>query len=91
MSIKVKIFYPGLQMSLDNLDIVEVDGSTVGECLHSLIRQFPGSEKWIFDQWGQLLEQVFVYINAESPCKADLAAPVREKDDLIIAMMVIGG
>jgi molybdopterin converting factor small subunit len=80
-----------VQKFIQDRDRVEVNGSTVGECLDDLIRQFPGIEKWIFDEHRQLLRHVFVYVNAESARKADLAKPVKDKDELIIALLITGG
>ena len=91
MSVKINLFYPGLREYIGNPDEVNVVGTTVGKCLSDFIRQFPGVEKWIFDERNQLLDQVFVYINAESTRKAKLADPVRESDELIIAMLLVGG
>jgi molybdopterin converting factor small subunit len=91
MAIKINIFYPTVQQCLDNRDSVEVDGSTVGECLDDLVRQFPAVGKWIFDERHQLLKPVFVYVNAESTYKVDLARPVKSKDELILAVLVTGG
>jgi len=91
MSVRANIFYPQIQQYINNQDAAKVDGSTVGECLNDLIRQFPGVEQWLFDKRGQLLEHVYVYINAESARKADLSEPVKETDELIIAVLITGG
>ncbi|MFC2069706.1 MoaD/ThiS family protein [Chloroflexota bacterium] len=91
MSIRVDIFYARLKQLIDNPDLVEVDGSTVGECLNDLVRQYPGTERWLFNKQGQLLRNLYVYINAESNYKAELAAPVKEGDKLIIASLIAGG
>lgn len=90
MSVTVSIFDPVMQQCT-NQDSVEVDGNTVGECLDDLIRQFPDVEKWIFDERRQLRRHVFVYVNAESTYKVELAKPVKDKDNLIIAVLITGG
>jgi hypothetical protein len=91
MAIKINIFYPMVQQILDNRDSVEVNGSTVGECLDDLVRQYPEAGKWIFDERHQLLKPVFVYVNAESIYKVSLSKPVSSKDQLILAVLVTGG
>jgi molybdopterin converting factor small subunit len=91
VSVRVNIFYPGLRDYLYNQDQIDVAGGTIGECLDDLIKKFPGAEKWLFNEQGQILENVFVYINAESARKADLSDPITEGDELIIAMLLIGG
>jgi molybdopterin converting factor small subunit len=91
VSVRVSIFYPGLREVINNSEQVTVAGATIGECLGDLINQFPGADKWLFDERGQLLEDVFVYINAESARKAALSDPINNGDELIIAMLLIGG
>jgi molybdopterin converting factor small subunit len=91
VSLKVRVFYQNLQQYMGNQASVEVSGRTVGECLEDLIRQFPGAGKLIFNEHGQLLKHVFVYVNAESARKAELKAKVRENDELIIAVLLSGG
>ncbi len=41
MSIKIDISYP-LQHLANDTEVAEVNGSTVGECLEHLVKQFPG-------------------------------------------------
>jgi molybdopterin converting factor small subunit len=91
LSIKVNIFYPKLQQLTGPETRVEVSGSTVGECLKDLMRQFPGAEKYLFDESGRLLKHVFVYINTESARPPALSTAVKEGDTLLIAVLVTGG
>ncbi|HJX12708.1 MAG TPA: MoaD/ThiS family protein [Dehalococcoidales bacterium] len=91
MSIRVNIFSPRIKQQIKDPDAVEVRGGTVGECLRDLVRQFPGTEAWLFNERGQLLRQVYVYVNAESAWKSDLAAPVKDGDTIIIASLITGG
>ena len=90
MSVRVNLFYPQVQRHINRRDVV-VEGSTVGECLSDLTRRFPGIDRWLFDERGQLLGQVYVYINAESARKAGLADAVKEGDELIITVLIMGG
>jgi molybdopterin synthase sulfur carrier subunit len=91
MSVKVNISYPHLQQFTDNKDVVEVNGSTVGECLDHLVSQFPGIEKGLFNEHGQLLNYVYFFINGEAAYPTDLAMPVKDGDELVIALMLAGG
>lgn len=91
MSIKVKIFFPRLLHSLGDPEIVTVDGTTVGECLRDLIRQYPAAERLIFNAQCQIQRQLNVFVNAESLRKTELTKPVREGDTLIIAILIGGG
>jgi hypothetical protein len=90
MSTELNIFYPAL-MQITGCQVVMVEGATVGACLNSLVKQFPGAKNWIFDCRGQMLEYIFAYINAESARKALLSDPVSQGDKLILALMVSGG
>lgn len=91
MSVKVKIFYPHLQQFTDNQEVVNVDGSTVGECLGHLVKQFPGIEKGIFDEHGQLLNYVYFFINGKGTYPTDLAHPLKDGDELTFALLLAGG
>jgi hypothetical protein len=91
MSIKVKLFYPELQKLAEGHESVRVEGQTVGECLEDLVRQLPQSGKLIFDSRGQLLKQVYVYVNAEGLNKAEFSRAVTERDELILAVLITGG
>jgi molybdopterin converting factor small subunit len=91
MSVKVRVFYPELQRLVDTADEIRVDGQTVGECLDDLVRQYPGAEGLLFDARGGLLKPVYVFVNAESMYKADLARAVSAKDELILAVLATGG
>lgn len=91
MSVAVKIFYPALQGLVGGPDDVQVEGATVGECLADVVRRFPESGPLLFDTRGELLKRVYVFVNRESMFKADLAKPVGDKDELIIAVLATGG
>ena len=91
MSVKMTIFYPGLQRAVNGRDSVVVHGGTVAECLRSLINQFPAAEEWLFDGQGGLLENVYVHVNAESAAGTGLSRSVTDGDELIIAIQLVGG
>ncbi len=65
MSAQINIFYPHLQQYTNQKETVTVNGSTVGECLHQLIKEFPGLQNGIFDENGQLLNYVYLIINGK--------------------------
>jgi molybdopterin converting factor small subunit len=91
MSITVKAFYPELRRLAGEPDEIQVSGATVGECLDDLVRQYPGTEKLLFDGGGRLLKPVYVYVNREGMFKADFSRPVTDKDELILAVLATGG
>jgi len=86
MSIKVKISEI-LRYLTDIQNIVEVDGSTVNQCLDDLVKQFPDTKKWLFDKDGKL--RVLILINGVH--LTELTRPVRDGDELHIIFPVGGG
>lgn len=83
MSVKINI-HPFLTQHTNNQDVVEVNGSTVGQCLSQLIAQFPGLRQWLFEKNGKLNRLVEIYVNMKSSYPEELAKPVRDGDELHI-------
>ncbi|MFC2020450.1 MoaD/ThiS family protein [Chloroflexota bacterium] len=97
MSIKIKIPLSYLQSSDDTdfvqltPEVVEVSGSTVGECLNHLAKQFPGMKKQLFTKTGSLFENIIISVNGESAYPEQLAKPVKDGDELNIVFIIDGG
>jgi len=90
MSIKINI--PAYMQSFtNNMEVVELTGSTVGECLNHLVKQFPGMKKQLFSKNGNLFENIIISVNGESAYPEQLAKPVKEGDELNILLIVGGG
>ena len=90
MSIEIEI--PSyLQPFTDNIEVIEVNGSTVGKCLNHLVAQFPSSEKMIFAKDGKLHGYVGIYINGEDAYPDELVKPVKDGDELYILYIIGGG
>jgi molybdopterin synthase sulfur carrier subunit len=90
MSVTVHL-YSSLRKFTGNRSTVEVDGTTVGECLDDLIRQFPSISPVLFDKTGNPLEKIFVSVNLESAYREKMNTPVKENDDLYLILIVAGG
>ena len=90
MSIRVNI-HPSLQYLANDLAVVEVDGNTVGQCLDDLVKQFPSLHRQLFDDKGELLNYVEIYINMESAFPLELTKPVKDGDEVSIILMIAGG
>jgi molybdopterin converting factor small subunit len=73
------------------MEVVEVEGATVGECLKDLVGRFPGMEKEIFSKKGDLRNIIEIYINMESAYPNELAKPVKDGDEIYITFMLAGG
>ena len=90
MSIKINIHKTHRQYT-NGLDTVEVDGNTVGACLHSLVKQFPGMGKILFNKKGKLVNVIEIYVNLKSAYPDELAKPVKDGDSIHITLMIAGG
>ena len=80
-----------LQHLVNGVEVADVEGSTVGQCLNNLVKRFPHIEKWIFDKDGKLLKHVDIYVNGKSTYPEELAKPVNEGDELYILLAMAGG
>jgi hypothetical protein len=91
MSINVSIFFPELLHAMHDPGKVAVNGTTVGECLQDLVRQYPAAEGLLFNSQGKVQKRLNIFVNAESLLKTEITKPVKEGDTLIIAVLVGGG
>jgi len=71
--------------------VVEVNGSTVGQCLDDLVKQFPSIKQGLFDGNGKLHSYIGIYVNGESAYPEVLAKPVKDRDKLHIIFLIGGG
>lgn len=90
MSVSIDI-HPNLRYLTNEQQVVQVIGSTVGQCLEQLVAQFPDIEGGLFAKDGTLLDYITVYVNGESAYPEELAKSVHDGDELYIVMMIAGG
>ncbi|MFC1860869.1 ThiS family protein [Chloroflexota bacterium] len=90
MSVKV-IIPPVLKHTAHGMDVAEVNGSIVGECLNEFVMRFPDSKELLFDDTGTLFEHFEVYINGKSIYPDGLAKPIHDGDELYLLYIIIGG
>ena len=90
MSVKVHVHTTHRQFT-NGLEVVEVKGNTVGECLNQLIKQFSGMEKALFAKKDKLLNNVEVYVNQASAYPNELVKPVKDGDEIHLIIMLAGG
>ena len=89
MSIRISI--PSYMKSdTNNMRAVEVNGSTVSECLNHLVKHFPGMKERLFSKSGTLFENIIISINGKSAYPEQLTKLVKDGDELNI-MFIIGG
>ncbi len=75
----------------NGLEVVAVEGKTVGECLNQLVKRFPGMEKALFSKKDKLLNIVEVYLNHVTAYPNELAKPVKDGDEIHLIIMLAGG
>ena len=90
MNIKINIHKTHRQFT-NGLDIIEVDGNTVGACLDNLIGQFPDMKKVLFNKKGKLANIIEIYVNLKSAYPDELARQVKDGDNIHITLMLAGG
>lgn len=76
---------------MDGLSKVEVDGSTVGQCLDQLVGRYPAFREVLFEKREKLRNNMEIYVNLESAYPEELAKPVRDGDEIYITVMLAGG
>ena len=72
----------------DNQEVIEVQGSTVGECLHLLVAQFPDIKEVLFENDNKLLKSTEIMVNGEDAYPEELAKPVKDGDKVYVMMMM---
>ncbi|MFC2072709.1 MoaD/ThiS family protein [Chloroflexota bacterium] len=88
----IKIVIPSvLRPFTNNMEVVEVKGSSVSGCLDHLVKQFPDIEKRLFAENDELNSYVGIYVNGENAYAEGLAKPVEDGDELHIVYIVDGG
>ena len=90
MGIKVNV-HKTHRTHTDGLEMIEVDGSSVGDCLGRLVSRFPGLDKALFDDKGKLLHYIEIYLNQQSAYPGELAKPVKDGDEIHVTIMLAGG
>ncbi len=73
------------------MELVAVEGKTVGECLNELVKQFPDMEKALFSKKDRLLNVIEIFVNETSAYPNELLKPVRDGDEIHIVVMLAGG
>jgi molybdopterin converting factor small subunit len=69
----------------------KVEGKTVRECLHDLVRQFPKLKKMLLDKNGNLMHSYDFFINGQSVYPKDMNLPLKDGDKLNVLYVIHGG
>jgi len=90
MAVRVHVHTTHRQFT-NGLEVVAVEGNTVGECLNQLIKQFPKMEKALFAKKDKLLNTIEIYVNHASAYPNELLKPVKDGDEIHLITMLAGG
>ena len=90
MSVKIGIS-ASLQPLTGNMAVVEVNGSTIGECLIHLGKQFPGIENMLINKNNKLFGPIGIYVNRDQNITRELDKSVEDGEELYMLYMVAGG
>ncbi len=90
MGVRIQI-HPFIRHIVNNQEMVEVEGSTVGQCLDQLVSRFPETRGWLFRNDGSLNEVVDIFVNGENAFSEGLDKPVKNGDILNMVIMITGG
>lgn len=83
---------PVLRQHTADLDMVEVEGETVGAVLEALVAEYPETRPQLFSEDGELNRFVNVYLNDEDVRVLDgLATGVSATDTVMILPAMAGG
>jgi molybdopterin converting factor small subunit len=72
-------------------EAVEVHGKTVGDCLNHLAQAYPGIGEALFEKKGKLRNHIEVFLNLKTTYPQELAMPVKDGDEIHVAVMLAGG
>jgi hypothetical protein len=90
MSVKILIS-EAFQSSTSGIDLLEVKGGTIGECLKEAAAKFPALGKMWFDQQGSFVHYMILFLNGENVPKNDLKTGVKDGDEIYPVLMIGGG
>jgi molybdopterin converting factor small subunit len=80
-----------LRQFTNGQEIIDVEGTTVGECLKNVVKKYPGMESSLFGKNGKLSNIVEIYVNLQSAYPNELAKQVKDGDEIHVTMMLAGG
>ncbi len=90
MAVKIHLHTTHRQYT-NGLEVVEVEGETVGQCLNNLVKKFPEMEKALFEKKNKLRNVVEVYVDHNPAFPNELAKPVKDGDEIHLLVLLAGG
>ena len=90
MSVKIHIS-PHLSHLANNQIVTDVRGNNVGQCLSQVVDKFPDLKTQLFNNNGELNNNIEVFVNQKSSYPEGLAKTVEDGDEIHIVEMIVGG
>ena len=88
MGVRIKIT-PILRQYTGNRETIEVEGTTVLDCLKSLVSQYPDTENWLFSKSNAPM--ICLFLNKEMVLLENLNKKVSEGDVIDLCPVIGGG
>jgi molybdopterin converting factor small subunit len=85
----MKVLIPTPLRSYTNRKEVDAAGTTLGEILTDLDRQYPGFRFRVVDEQGNIRQHMRIFVNEEQIF--DLNRPLRETDAIYMVQALSGG
>ncbi len=90
MSIEIELS-SAFGLYTDDVLSMKVEGQTVSEALHDLVRQFPRLERLLLNDKGELRQTYDYYVNGQSVYPRNMAHPLQDGDKLNVLYVIHGG
>lgn len=90
MSIEVNVS-PNLALYTKKQQAIPTEGSSVGECLHDMVRQFPDIKSAIFDRHGNVHRYLELFVNQNAIQPSELDMQVKDGDTIHVILIIAGG
>jgi molybdopterin converting factor small subunit len=84
-------FVASLQSFVDNQEILDVNGWTIGECINTAIHEFPALKNKLLSRNGRLRKQIGIYINGKNAAPDELKVSTKDGDNVYILEIYTGG
>ena len=75
----------------DDVETLEVEGNTVEDRFHQLVKRFPNMQSAISNKKGELHNLLEISLNSKSAHPDELARPIRDGDEIYITTILSGG
>jgi molybdopterin converting factor small subunit len=88
----IKVCFHGYLSPLPNLvNVAEVSGKTIGQCLDEFVKLYPSAKKSLFDEKGKLSQYFAVFVNEDRVFPEEINKPIKDGHELHIVSLFGGG